>query len=65
MNIVHHRFDINLGSGFAGHWDRCIILQKNWLFNFSDDDVMPQDGVERYYVNRMLVRGMDVLLSSL
>lgn len=31
-----------------GHWDRCIALAKEpvvWFF--SDDDLMPQDGVER------------------
>ena len=39
----------NLGGvDLPGHWDRCIALAKEpvvWFF--SDDDLMPQDGVER------------------
>lgn len=42
-------FDTNLGGvDLPGHWDRCIALAKEpvvWFF--SDDDLMPQDGVER------------------
>ena len=49
MNIVYRRFDTNLGGvDLPGHWDRCIALAKEpvvWFF--SDDDLMPQDGVER------------------
>ncbi|MDY5237675.1 glycosyltransferase family A protein [Bacteroides helcogenes] len=49
LNIVYHRFECNLGrKDLPGHWDRCISLSTEpliWLF--SDDDIMPSDGVER------------------
>lgn len=49
MNIVYRRFDTNLGGvDLPGHWDRCIALAKEpVIWFFSDDDLMPQDGVER------------------
>ena len=49
IDIVYHRFEENMGGrDLTGHWERCIALSKEplvWLF--SDDDVMPKDGVER------------------
>jgi hypothetical protein len=55
MNIVYRRFDTNLGGvDLPGHWDRCIALAKEpvvWFF--SDDDLMPQDGVERISASRI------------
>lgn len=49
IKLVYHRFEQNLGkSDLAGHWERCIALSSEpliWLF--SDDDIMPQDGIER------------------
>jgi len=49
MDIVYKRFENNLGKeDLAGHWDRCIALSKeSVIWFFSDDDLMPQDGVER------------------
>lgn len=48
--LVYHRFEENMGrNDLPGHWERCIALSRNepliWLF--SDDDLMPADGVER------------------
>lgn len=48
--LVYHRFEENMGrNDLPGHWERCIGLSRNepliWLF--SDDDLMPADGVER------------------
>lgn len=49
LNIVYRRFETNMGSkDLTSHWERCIRLSEEpmvWLF--SDDDVMPPDGVER------------------
>ncbi len=49
IDIVYHRFEENMGGrDLTGHWERCIALSHEplvWLF--SDDDVMPRDGVER------------------
>lgn len=49
LPIVYHRFPENMGRhDLPGHWDRCIALSAEpvvWLF--SDDDLMPADGVAR------------------
>lgn len=49
LDIVYHRFSTNLGGvDLPGQWDRCIALSNEplvWLF--SDDDIMPFDGVKR------------------
>lgn len=49
LDIVYYRFETNLGGqDLPGHWERCIDMSKEpvvWLF--SDDDLMPCDGVER------------------
>lgn len=49
MDVVYHRFGQNLGgTDLVAHWERCIALSTEplvWLF--SDDDLMPPDGVER------------------
>lgn len=49
LPVVYHRFDENLGGrDLTSHWERCITLSCEplvWLF--SDDDLMPADGVER------------------
>ncbi len=49
MDIVYRRFESNLGkTNLPEHWDRCITLSKeSVIWFFSDDDLMPQDGVER------------------
>ena len=61
LPLVYHRFDRNLGrTDLAGHWERCIALSDEplvWLF--SDDDLMPPDGVARVLdaVDDFLTRG--------
>lgn len=49
MDIIYRRFDNNLGRiDLPGHWGRCIDLSNEpVIWFFSDDDLMPQDGVER------------------
>ena len=49
LSITYHRFAENLGGrDLVAHWERCIALSREplvWLF--SDDDLLPPDGVER------------------
>lgn len=49
LDLVYYRFDRNLGGvDLVAHWERCINLSDEplvWLF--SDDDLMPADGVDR------------------
>jgi glycosyltransferase involved in cell wall biosynthesis len=51
--ISYHRFEENLGStSLTRQWERCIALSKNesYIWLFSDDDIMPADAVERFYL---------------
>lgn len=50
-NIVYKYFDTNLGSvALTRHWERCINLSnEEYIWLFSDDDIMPEDAVERFY----------------
>lgn len=49
IDVSYHRFEQNLGGqDLVAHWERCINLSDEpliWLF--SDDDLMPVDGVQR------------------
>jgi glycosyltransferase involved in cell wall biosynthesis len=50
--VSYHRFDENLGSkSLTKQWERCIALSadENYIWLFSDDDVMPFDAVQRFY----------------
>ncbi len=50
INLVYHRFEENLGGkDLVAQWSRCVALSKEepLIWFFSDDDVMPIDGVER------------------
>lgn len=49
LDIVYHRFETNLGKkDLPGHWERCIEMSKEpVIWFFSDDDLMPCDGIER------------------
>lgn len=49
FDIVYFRFEKNLGrNDLVAHWERCISLSSEPLiWFFSDDDLMPYDGVER------------------
>lgn len=51
LNIVYHRFDKNLGSiSLTKQWERCVNLStENWIWLFSDDDVIEQNAVEVFY----------------
>ena len=50
--LVYHRFPQNLGGkDLVGQWERCmgLVENENWIYLFSDDDVMPTDAVERFH----------------
>jgi glycosyltransferase involved in cell wall biosynthesis len=50
--IVYQRFSENLGSrDLVAHWERCIDMAKDeqWIWLFSDDDIMEATCVENFY----------------
>jgi len=52
IEIVYKRFDENVGGrNLVEQWERCIALSKNeeWIWLFSDDDVMDKNCVESFY----------------
>lgn len=51
LDIVYRKFDENLGhSDLVLHWERCIRMSsEKWILLFSDDDMMPEDAIERCY----------------
>jgi len=50
-NVFYKHFKTNLGSSsLTRHWERCINLSnEEYIWLFSDDDLMPDDAVERFY----------------
>lgn len=51
INLIYHRFDINLGSSnLVGQWERCIALTNGepYIWLFSDDDIMEPRCVESF-----------------
>lgn len=51
MNIVYRKFETNLGgTSLTKQWERCVDLSnENWIWLFSDDDVMSPTAVETFY----------------
>lgn len=52
INIIYKRFPENLGGkDLVAHWERCIDLTENeeWIWLFSDDDVMGNTCVKNFY----------------
>lgn len=52
INLVYHRFDTNLGGkDLVAQWERCIDMSQGeeWIWLFSDDDVMEKNCVEEFY----------------
>ena len=52
LTIVYKKFDENLGSkDLIGQWNRCIDMTQNedWIWLFSDDDIMDQNCVKKFY----------------
>lgn len=52
IRLVYKRFDTNLGGkNLVAQWERCIdmIQDEQWLWLFSDDDLMEPKCVEEFY----------------
>lgn len=52
IDLVYKRFDTNLGGkDLVAQWERCIDMTQGeeWLWLFSDDDVMEETCVEEFY----------------
>lgn len=52
FNYTYKRFDNNLGSkDLVAQWERCIDMVQNeeWIWLFSDDDIMGESCVEEFY----------------
>ena len=52
INLVYKRFDTNLGGkDLVAQWERCIDMTQGeeWIWLFSDDDVMEARCVEEFY----------------
>lgn len=54
INLTYVKFEENIGSkDLVAQWERCISLSKGeeWIWLFSDDDVMDPNCVESFYRN--------------
>jgi glycosyltransferase involved in cell wall biosynthesis len=52
IDLVYHRFPQNLGGkDLVAHWHRCIDLtkQEEWIWLFSDDDIMEANCVQTFF----------------
>lgn len=52
IRLVYKRFDTNLGGkDLVSQWERCIDMTQGeeWLWLFSDDDIMEPECVEAFY----------------
>lgn len=52
INLVYKRFDNNLGgTDLVAQWERCVDMTQGeeWLWLFSDDDIMEPGCVESFY----------------
>lgn len=52
INLVYRRFDTNMGGkDLVAQWERCIDMSQGeeWIWLFSDDDVMEKNCVEEFY----------------
>lgn len=51
-NVNYHRFETNIGQqSLVKQWERCIRMtgDEDWVWLFSDDDLMSTDCVESFY----------------
>lgn len=52
ISIVYHKFNSNMGAkDLISHWARCVdlIQGEEWIWFFSDDDVVSNNCVEGFY----------------
>ena len=55
LNISYKRFEDNLGGkDLVAQWERCIDMagDENWIWLFSDDDLMDSHCVENFYATK-------------
>jgi len=50
-HFEYYRFNENLGSkNLIAHWNRCLErINEEWVWLFSDDDIMEENCVEEFY----------------
>jgi len=63
INITYRHFDENLGGkDLVGQWERCIDLvgDEEWIWLFSDDDIMEPECVENFYKTSDLHPDFDI-----
>lgn len=63
INIVYRRFEENLGGkDLVAHWERCIALTQGeeWIWLFSDDDIMEPSCVKNFFGCLMQVCSSDL-----
>jgi len=54
VSLTYKRFDNNLGgTDLVAQWERCIDLVRDeeWIWMFSDDDLMSPTCVENFYIS--------------
>lgn len=64
IKIAYKRFDSNLGrTDLVSHWERCIdmVSDEEWIWLFSDDDLMDADCVEKIYQTLAVKKDYDLL----
>ncbi len=52
IHIVYKKFNENLGSkDLVAQWERCLdlVTDEDWIWLFSDDDIMDKNCVESFY----------------
>jgi len=60
-NFHYKKFDNNLGSSsLVKQWERCInmIGDEEWIWLFSDDDMMEENAVECFYKRNLSVHNV-------
>jgi len=63
FNFLYYEFDYNLGGiNLVQHWKRCIELigDENWVWLFSDDDIIEENCVEKFYESLRISPNFDV-----
>ena len=68
QNSHYIKFNENLGGkNLAEHWNRCVsnISEEEWIWLFSDDDIMSNDFVETFYKKLSSGTNSDVLRFNL
>ena len=61
IDLEYKIFDNNLGSSsLVKHWERCINMMgdEEWIWLFSDDDMMDENAVECFYNQKRSVNNV-------